>query len=118
MNDLPVEEVRGRIDARLAAETVASLADEEALVHGKLFWVQLHKICCAHVPCSKEEEQQKRTMTDAESRQFGAGVMPFGEYAGKRIDEVPLDRLEWYTEQSFVDSLRRYLRSRRIQSEQ
>ena len=116
------EEVGQRIAARLAAEQVASLADDEAKEHGILFWQNLHKIVCAHVPCEKElkkaTKQQKLKMTDGESRRFGKQCIPWkGEYQGKQVDQVPMERLEWYADQHFTDELRRYLNSDRIRTE-
>jgi len=111
------EEVGRRIAARRAAEEVASLADEEAVIHGKLFWIHLHRICSAHVPCERDDKKPRRAMSEAESKLFGNQFMPFGEFEGVRIDEVPLDRLVWYAEQTFTEKLRRYIASRRVQDE-
>jgi hypothetical protein len=110
------EEVAKNLSARLAAEQVASLADEEAVVHGKRFWHQLAKIVCAHVPAPKDQFRSVHVepMNDVEVLRFGKQLMPFGEFQGKRIDEVPLERLCWYADQKFVDQIRRYLASERI----
>jgi len=117
MCKLTDEEVKNRIDARHAAETIAELADEQAMKYGKVFWEQLHKICCAHVPCLVAEEMKKSSMGMQESREFGRSVIDFGKHEGQRIDEVPMSWLEWYADLYFVDNIRRYLRSRRIREE-
>ncbi len=57
-------------------------------------------------------------MTELESKMFGRRSMPFGEFVGVPIDDVPLDRLQWYADQEFVDNLRRYLKTARIRQEQ
>jgi len=105
------EEIGQRIAARYAAEVIASLADEEEKIHGRLLWVQLHNICCAHVPCKKQQEE---IMTEQQARRFGMELIPFGEFAGSQVDDIPLERLQWYADQRFVDKLRLYLKSRRI----
>ena len=117
MCKLTDEEVKNRIDARHAAETIAELADEQAMKYGKVFWERLHKICCAHVPCLLAAYQRATAMNQQESREFGQEVIPFGKHQGIRVDEIPLDYLEWYADLDFVDKARRYLRSRRIREE-
>jgi hypothetical protein len=64
----------------------------------------------------KAQEIDRGAMTDEQSREFGAMVIPFGKYAGSRYDEVPLDYLEWLADQN--SKLVRYVRSRRVQEEQ
>ena len=106
------------LQARLAAEAIAELADGEANVHGNRFWVELTRIANDHVsnpPSSKRLEIQP--MTDVEAARFGKQLMPYGEFAGKRVDDVPLERLAWYADQTFTDDLRRYLKSDRVQRE-
>lgn len=115
------KEIGDRIRARLAAEEVASLADGEAEVHGKHFWKCLHDICCAHVHCKVEEalrkKRQDECMSDGEVQRFDKELVPFEAFRGKMVKDVPLDRLEWYADQTFVDQLRRYLRSKRVKHE-
>ena len=117
------EEIGQRIAARYSAELIAGLADEEAKQYtdSKHFWKCLHDIVCAHVPCRKQKEEADRLakakMSDGEAQRFGSEIMPYGEFAGKRIDDVPLERLEWYADQRFTDELRRYLRSDRVRTE-
>ena len=117
VRELTEEEVSCRISARKSAETVAALADEEAKIYGKVFWEKLHKICCAYVPCKKEEVPTEGPMSPDQAKRFGREVMPFGMHKGDKVDEVPLDMLSWYADQRFTDDLRRYLKSERIQKE-
>lgn len=56
-------------------------------------------------------------MTDDEARLFGRFPVPYGEFRGRPVDDVPMDRLDWYADQTFGDQLRRYLASRRIKNE-
>lgn len=59
-------------------------------------------------------------LSDAESRYVGKLSMPFGRHCGEQIDQVPLDYLIWLVEQpdDFKVSLKRYIKSQRIQREQ
>lgn len=82
------------------------------------FWAEFDKLrpeVAENVHKTRPKEKGK--MTDLEARRFGSRPIPFGEFAGRRVDDVPLDRLEWYACQNFVDDLRRYLNADRIQRE-
>jgi uncharacterized protein (DUF3820 family) len=110
--------IKENLKARLAAEQVAELADEEAKVHGRRFWEQLMLIVSAHVPPPRKPRKvPAEPMTDKEARLFGMQPMPYGEYVAKPVDDVPLPRLQWYADQTFTDDLRRYLESSRIRNE-
>ena len=58
-------------------------------------------------------------MTDGEARRFGQEQIRFGKHKGHRIDAIPLDYLTWLADgrDEFVQDLRRYCRSRRVQTE-
>ena len=60
-------------------------------------------------------------MTDKQAREFGQKtIMPYGEFRGKAVDEVDLERLQWYVDnegQAFTTKLKRYLKSKRLQAE-
>jgi hypothetical protein len=60
---------------------------------------------------------QQKPFTDDEAKAFGRELMPYGEFKGKAVDQVPLDRLCWYADQQFQRGLNRYLSSPRIKSE-
>ncbi len=111
--------VEKNLKARLAAEQVAELADGEAVIHGRRFWRELAKIVMAHVPMPKPS-YAKRTVVPMDSKRarlFGSTRLPFGEFAGQRVDDVPMERLQWYADQTFTDDLRRYLESDRVKRE-
>jgi len=114
-----VNKIEGNIAARRAAEQVASLAEEEGRIYGQRFWEELVRIAVSHLPQTTASKSDTKTgpMTDAEAKLFGSQSMPFGEFAGMKIDNVPLPRLEWYAEQDFVDQLRRYMQSNRVKQE-
>ena len=73
----------------------------------------------AHVPMPKPG-YVKRTVTpmdDGRAKLFGSTRLPFGEFVGQRVDDVPMERLQWYADQTFTDELRRYLESDRVKGE-
>ena len=63
-------------------------------------------------------------MTNEEAKEFGNYLIPFGKYAGTRIDKVPLDYLLWIDSGHFLayigfrENIHRYILSERIQREQ
>jgi len=67
-----------------------------------------------------ELDPRRDVMTDSQARAFGNVLFSFGLHKGKRVDEVPLDYLVWLVEQKdpFKEQLARYVKSRRVQSEQ
>ena len=75
--------VSKNIAARLAAEQIAELADEEAERHGRRFWEQLAKIVNAHVPFPGSVRRKRDGMSDVEAKTFGNQLMLFGEYLGR-----------------------------------
>jgi len=111
--------VEDNIKARYAAEVIATLADEEAKTHGFRFWQELAKIVNSHVPDPFQRSGVRvDPMTDEEARSWGRKTsMPYGEYKGVMVDEVPLTRLDWYAEQTFQRDLKRYLASGRAKRE-
>lgn len=117
--------VKGNIEAREAAEEAMEYAVcccNDYLNHsvGSLddsrFWEELVKLMAEHLPQVSEKQvcQEIRKMTQAEAKRFGCELLPFGGFSGEAVDQVPLDRLQWYADQTFTDELRRYLRSDRV----
>lgn len=111
--------IKRRITAREKARAVISLLVEEASSITpdtiEAFWDEVRK----SLPpvqnvraCSSDQP-----MTDEQARTFGSSLMPFGEFKGKTIDTVPLDRLEWYCDSKFQKQLIRYLNSPAIRIE-
>lgn len=111
--------IEANIAARLAAEQVAELADGEAENHGRRFWSELLRIIRDRLPPPLVQKKASvQMMSDQEAGLFGRTErVPFGEFVGKRVDDVPLERLQWYADQTFVDDLRRYLQSDRVKGE-
>lgn len=116
-----VADIEKNLNARLAAEMIAELADEEAGKYGKRFWKELAKIVMAHVPDPRKRKRDKpksvSPMTQQEARDFGSVTVPFGKFNNVAVDNVPMDWLVWLADQTFVDDLRRYLESERVKSE-
>ena len=112
--------IEKNLAARLAAEQIAELADEEAEQHGKRFWIEMAKIVSVHIPMPdkrKSKPKPVRPMTQQEARDFGSETVPFGKFNNVAVDSVPMDWLRWLADQTFVDDLRRYLESERVKSE-
>lgn len=84
------------------------------------FWVVLNELIVNQKPqlTADGAADKQKAFTDVEASRFGHQPIPFGEFAGRRVDDVPLERLHWYADQRFTDDLRRYLRSGRIQREE
>lgn len=122
MNE-PIDEdrIRRRVKAREVAGDVACMAVDMAKEEDSVFWEELGRLLLdsyIKLPEKKIEELVPfKPMTIQQAKVFGNQLMPYGEFQGRRIDEVPLDRLQWYADQFFVDDLRRYLESRQIQKE-
>ncbi len=112
--------IEENIKARHAAEDIIVWAEQAAEECGERLWIELDKMVWAKVPKKEiENEIRSDSMANKESKLWGQQTrMPFGEWEGKQVDAVPLGRLVWYVDQTFVDELRRYLKSPRIQREQ
>jgi hypothetical protein len=117
--------LKRHIHIRKAAETAYELAltlmhenCSQKLKEQDRFWAELHKLLEKHLEKEKSKSISKFIpMSDSASTEFGNQIMPYGEYKGMRIDEVPKDRLQWYADQTFTDDLRMYLESDRIKNE-
>lgn len=106
--------------ARQAAQALAALIEAElATLPASARQVLASGVYAAidrHLPGARCGAGPK-PMDDAEARRFGQETMPFGKFAGTKMDEVPLDYLEWYADQPLQRQLIRYLKSRRIREE-
>lgn len=116
--------IQERVKGRELAHSMASLLAEELEHLGPAgpaaFWEELAKLGLAppapHAPRSAPHGVEP--FTDHQARMWGRTKMPFGRYAGRAVDEVPLEYLEKIAEPNqFNRSLRRYLASRRVQAE-
>lgn len=117
------DNIAARTAAETAMEFVREVEQEFRCTIGRglsgRFWQELAKLVAEHLvqPSETEECRSAGKMTEAVARRFGHEIMPFGEYQGVAVDQVPLERLEWYGDQSFTDDLRRYLQSDRVTRE-
>lgn len=115
--------IRRRVAAREQARACAALVVEEA---GRVapeaqnaFWDEIHKMlpATADTVAATTAEQP---MTDRQSIAFGRTRIPFGQHVGERVDDAPIAYLERLCDPSpspFIQSLRRYLASQRIEAE-
>jgi hypothetical protein len=112
--------IEENLKARLAAKEIMEWASDEAFKHGDRLWEELARLVSLELP-SKQELPRSRSplqpMADIEAKRFGKQLMPYGEFSGWRVDNVPLERLAWYADQTFTDDLRRYLKSERVKLE-
>ena len=127
---MPIDEhtITAKVETRNAADTIHRLACDEALNHTNeaclAFWKRILENVCAVLPPEFHptrivEHGPLAPMGDTESKFFGAQPMPFGTHQNKRVDEVPMDYMEWLDrEPDFRKQLNRYLRSERILAEQ
>lgn len=123
-----MEELMARIEKRviareLAREICVIIASElEGLEEHQVeaFWEQVRESFPQQQKESVEDTVELKPMGDKESQMFGSTHIKFGKYAGERVDEVPLDYLLWLSENKdpWKEQLKRYIKSKRIQSEQ
>jgi uncharacterized protein (DUF3820 family) len=101
---------------QLANEMAADLSDEE---RGP-FWNTIAKSVGQHVQAPSPPASAWTPMSDDEARRFARREMPFGQYRGKHVGDVPLDYLIWLDESSrvFQAELHRYLATEQVQREQ
>lgn len=115
------EKIRDNIHARESAHEIAQLARLESIGMRDgcrtRFWECLRDEIAQEIP--PPVVSTPRQMTDAEIREFGRSTMPFGVHLGKRIDNVPIDYLDWLLGNAaeFLVKVRQYLNSPRIQAE-
>jgi len=110
--------IAANIKSRKAAEEMLDLIREEAnnSPNPTAFWQTI--VAASPLP-TKPTNNEIKKLNGGESRAFGCGLMKFGKYSGQRIDEIPLDYLQWLvTEQeTFLKKLQGYLLSSRIKQE-
>jgi uncharacterized protein (DUF3820 family) len=106
--------IRHRIAARERARDVYCLIAEEAANISfdacEAFWDEIRKL----LPPLKQANSTSGPMTDEQANIFGMSKMPFGEFKGWQVCQVPMDRLEWYSDSKFQQQLVRYLNSPKI----
>ena len=106
---------------RESAHEIAELARSETVLMREAsrlrFWETLRDEVALQLPA--QVVVGPRPMSDEEIREFGRSSMPFGVHCGKRIDNVPIEYLDWLLGDAaeFIRKVRQYLNSPRIQSE-
>jgi hypothetical protein len=120
MDDQELTLLSRRVAARRQARVIVELIQEEVIsIHADAvdsFWHEIKKI----IPPEKVPEyvpDVPKPFTDLEAQRFGQNNMPFGEYAGRKVDDVPLGYLEWLADQKFNKHVARYVANRRIRAE-
>ena len=121
VSDVMAGRIQARIKARERAKVICELIIDEQkqfvdVVGLSQFWETIRGILPAK-PEPPAKPQAVKPFSAEESKRFGSTPIPYGEFRGLPVDQVPLERLEWYADQRFTDNLRRYLASRRIQDE-
>ena len=112
-----VEQIAHNVYAAAMADQVVDLAEPQALKAPQRFWERLRELADQHLPRPAAAVRPELVqMTNVQAKAFGASVLSFGKHQGRRVDEVPLDYLEWLAgqENEFQKNLRRYLLSERI----
>ena len=108
---------------KLASEVFELAGDQAAGLPGPQkvrFWKHLIRLASQFVELSGTEpsDTKREIMSDRESRIFGDARIQFGMHRGTRVDEIPLEYLEWLDDQpDFRCELRRYLNSERLKRE-
>lgn len=106
--------------ARERARTIISLMSDEVDVipadARDAFWDEISKFARTEL-LIKEPAAPLEPMTDEQAAVFGLSRIPFGEFVGMPICEVPMDRLEWYADSKFQKQLIRYLKSPKIKQQ-
>ena len=97
-----------RIAGRQWADEVLILLEDSTDAFRIGFWRRIKKEL-------SPKDIDSKAMTDEEAREFGTTIVDFGQYQGRRMDDMPLDYLEWLTAANA--KMQRYLRSRRIMAE-
>lgn len=83
------------------------------------FWKGLGQMVNEKLPGATTAPQPD-TIDDKISREIGKMLVTVGKHKGKKIDEIPMDYLEWIVDNwkdEWGDKIRQYLESPRIKSE-
>jgi hypothetical protein len=121
-------QIKAKVAARAAADTVWQLAMDEATGHENeaclAFYRRLLEHLCTVLPpeCLPTrivERGPLAAMTNDEAAKFESELVPFGKWANKLVCEVPLSYFDWLIgEQNFQTRAERYMRNDRVQAEQ
>lgn len=105
-----------RCEASKSAQAALELIQESVEGDEQYFWTIIRNAALEKAPLEASGSFQVKPMNDKEATKFEHEVMPYGEFKGKLVREVPLNRLDWLagTDDKFKEDLRRYLRNERI----
>ena len=102
-----------REDVAEAAELLLELA--ERCPNEELFWEELAKTLCDHLPREETQVVKARPFTDEEAKAFGNHMIGFGQHAAKTYNQAPVEYLDWLDERG--RELSRYLASDYVRRE-
>lgn len=104
--------------ARAIIEIMSEEVDEIPAAARDAFWDEIKFSKFARTELLiKEPAAPIEPMTDEQAGVFGLSRMPFGEFVGTPICDVPMDRLEWYADSKFQKQLVCYLESPKIKQQ-
>lgn len=110
--------IESNVQQRKDAVEVLSLAvamateQDDALY----FWQTLRDGVAAHLP-PPAVNPNEQPMTIEEAAKFGRSEMPFGEFKGQPVGDIPLERIAWYADQTWARQAVRYLQSENVARE-
>jgi hypothetical protein len=102
-----------------ATELKQTWGDHAAILFWRRLFEHADEACTGREPSPIERTvAEVHPMTNEKARLWGqTAEIPFGQHSGSKVDAVPLEYLCWLADQRFIDLLRRYLASPRIQQE-
>lgn len=118
------KKVTERIIARREAEQVVELCRDSSTILSNesqaLFWsiIRDHALMMSPLP-KPTNARLMEPMSDSEARLMEQRVVPFGQYKGQRVHEVPLKYIDWLVGQkdTFREDLGRYLLNAQVMHE-
>ncbi len=114
--------IEDNVKIRKTAQAVYDLAYDESLKLGdsdaSKFWETIAQLIDFNIDPLTKQEYDPKKMSDKEAKLFGHTTIPFGRHAGERVDDIPMSYLTWLADDGFIDNVRRYLKSDRIEVEQ
>lgn len=83
------------------------------------FWQLVRDFVVKKVPAISSRVEKVVPFTDKEADRFGREEMPFGEFQGKFVRDVPVERLDWYVSsdedlRDFRMKLRKYVTNENV----
>ncbi len=113
MNQELKDRLKARCDASKAAESAIQLIQESETGNVEHYWKEIRDAVLKRAPLGPNEAKQLDAMSEQEANKFELGEIPFGQYQGDQVKDVPLDYIEWLISReesdTFKQDLRRYL---------